>query len=72
MLIVKLLLIYSFKKFNLDYIWVIIGVTGSKPMGQWVIRINACDPVAMLIYMYDMCNGIVASIQNTIWPLLCM
>ena len=27
---------------------VIIRVTGSKPMGQWVIRVNTCDPVATL------------------------
>ena len=27
----------------------LIRVTGSKPMGQWVIRVNTCDPVATLL-----------------------
>ena len=43
-------------EFNPGHIRVIIWVTGSKSMGQWVIWVNTCDlvatSVATLIYIH--------------------
>ena len=46
-----------------------IQVTGSKPITQWVIQVNACDPVAMVVdtvvtILVEIVSYIVASSNN--------